>query len=406
MEGLEKKVKKLLEQNTRTSKNFTYTVPSNTSYPYQWFWDSCFHAILWTKYDSRRAQQEIESLLHHQHQNGFIGHVTYWEPAQVLDVDWGIPHTSSLIQPPIIAYAVWRTFNSTQDKEWLHSVYPKIKLFYDYILKNRTCSSTGLIGLINPDESGEDNAPKFDTELQLPPQHTAKENTKRRYALFDKHKNCNFDAKCTSTYFWTEDISFNTYMVWNLQIMADIAFILDKKSDSNTFQAHATELKHAMRGHMFHDGRYRSLCGITEYTIDTSEGWDQFLPMIANLYTHKEALSLVQNKLCNEAWFWRPFGIPTVATNDPAFAPEEPTWGEAWQHPDWRGSVWMVPHWCIYHGLYNYGFVDIAEEIKQKSISLINTSGWRENFHPDTGQGQGAKEFTWGALIIDMENST
>lgn len=403
MKGIDIKVRELLEKNTRHCNNYTYTVPSTSSYPYQWFWDSCFHAILWNKFDSNRAQQEIESLIYHQHKDGFIGHVTYWEPSHILDVDWGMPNTSSLIQPPIIAYAVWKIFNSTDGKEWLLSVYPQIKLYYNFIIKNRILNDRNLVGLVNPDESGEDNAPKFDLELDLPPQHNAKENTKRRYALFDRHKECNFNAACTSKYFWTEDIAFNTYMVWNLQIMSDIAFVLNKKHDSNTFRKQATTLTQAMRTNMLHEGRFRSLSGFDESTVDSSESWDQFLPMIANLYTHEEALALVKNKLCNEESFWRPYGIPTVAINDPTFSPDEPEWGEAWQHPDWRGSVWMVPHWFIYHGLCNYGFTDIAEEIKQKSMSLIKKEGWRENFHPETGKGQGAEGFTWGALIVDMQ---
>ncbi len=393
----------LLAENSRTVDHFQYTVPSNTSYPYQWFWDSCFHAIVWNHFDPLRAQAELDALVYRQHDSGFIGHVIYWQPSQILAIDWGIPHTSSLLQPPLLAYAIWRTYQASQDHDWLQTIYPKASAFYDYILRERDVRQCYLFGLVNPDESGEDNAPKFDKALGLPPQHDAKDNTERRYALFDVHRNCQYDARCTSKQFWVEDVAFNTYLVWNLSVMSDLAHQLNRPKDANRWRNAADATKTAMRRHMFHDGRYVSLSGLAAEPV-TYNGWDQFVPLLAGLYTQDEAYRLVKERLCDPEQFWLPFGIPTVAKNDPAYAPEEPTWGEAWQHPDWRGASWQTVHWFLYHGLMRYGFTAEAASIKEKSVALIKRSGWRENYHPETGDGQGAEGFTWGTLTIDMES--
>lgn len=405
MLDLHQAVHTLLTDNTQTVDHWQYTVPSATSYPYQWFWDSCFHAIMWSHFDALRAQAELDALVFRQHEDGFIGHVIYWQPGEILSIDWGIPHTSSLIQPPILAYAIWRTFAVSQDTNWLATIYPAAAAFYSYILRERDVRDVHLYGLVNPDESGEDNAPKFDTALGLPPQHNAKENTERRYALFDAHRQCNYNAMCTSEHFWVEDVAYNTYLVWNLDVLSDIAYTLGHKKDANRWREAATDTKTAMRKQMFHQGKYVSLSGRAATPVST-DGWDQFLPLLAGLYTQSEAHQLVHTHLLDKNRYWLHYGVPTVAPTDPAYTPDEPEWGEAWQHPDWRGAIWMVPHWCIYHGLRRYGFTTEAEMIRDKSIALIAQQGFRENYHPHTGIGMGAEGFTWGGLTIDMQPTT
>ena len=57
---------------------FAYTQPSPGHYPWQWYWDSCFAAITWRRFDARRARAELSSLLAAQRADGFIGHTIFW----------------------------------------------------------------------------------------------------------------------------------------------------------------------------------------------------------------------------------------------------------------------------------------------------------------------------------------
>lgn len=90
--------------------------------------------------------------------------------------------------------------------------------------------------------------------------------------------------------------------------------------------------------------------------------------------------------------FWSEFPVPTVSLDEPSFDPEG----------FWRGPTWIATNWFIYKGLKNYGFDDIAKQIKNSSGALIEKSGFREYFNPHTGDGFGAENFTWGGLIVDM----
>ena len=49
-----------------------------------------------------------------------------------------------------------------------------------------------------------------------------------------------------------------------------------------------------------------------------------------------------------------------------------------------------------------YGFTKEAADIREKSLNLLEKSGFRECFNPETGAGLGAHNFTWGALVLDM----
>ena len=58
---------------------FAYTRPSPGHYPFQWYWDSCFAATVWRRFDPARARAELESLLAAQREDGFIGHTIFWD---------------------------------------------------------------------------------------------------------------------------------------------------------------------------------------------------------------------------------------------------------------------------------------------------------------------------------------
>lgn len=154
--------RQLLIENRRHTGPFQYTVPSPTSYPYQWFWDSCFHAIILNHFNPEAAKKEIFSLLAKQFDNGMIPHMIYWQKSSKTNfpqIKWGKKGTSTITQPPMLAFAVWQTFQKDKDLKFVHAVYPHLYHFYRYLLTERDPHDKHLIGIMNPDESGEDNSP-------------------------------------------------------------------------------------------------------------------------------------------------------------------------------------------------------------------------------------------------------
>ena len=42
---------------------YDFVCPSTGTYPFQWFWDSCFHTVALAHFDRQRARAEVRSLL-------------------------------------------------------------------------------------------------------------------------------------------------------------------------------------------------------------------------------------------------------------------------------------------------------------------------------------------------------
>ena len=104
-------------------------MPSVRDYPFQWFWDSCFHAIVWSRFDPERAAAELRGLLAVQEPDGLIPHVVFWKGDLVSRLQWHhlesrtagripfhrTPHTTAQIQPPVLAQAVERVVDAGAD---------------------------------------------------------------------------------------------------------------------------------------------------------------------------------------------------------------------------------------------------------------------------------------------------
>lgn len=391
--SLKELVHKLLLSNRRHFGEYQYTVPSPISYPYQWFWDSAFHSIMLSNFNIEDAKKEIYSVVAKQFENGMIPHMIYWHRIDhVVDVKWGRADTSTITQPPIISYAVWQIYQKDKDKMFLKKIYPHLWHFIMYLLTERDPHGHHLVGILNPDESGEDDSPRFDIPLGLPPVQTLEENFKYRLKLIEKNKECGFDAPfCMRDFFWVKDVPFNVIMVKSLYCMSDIACEIGEFEHADYFCEQAKLMIKAMRKYMFEDGIFWSTYGQDYKKIKTLT-WAIFAPLFARIYTHKEARDLVHKHLLNEEEFNLPYMVPTVAKSDPSFNPQG----------FWRGPVWFSTNWMIYKGLLQYGYEKEATRIRESCIELLEKNGLREQFNPLTGAGGGAEQFTWGGLVLDM----
>jgi hypothetical protein len=140
-----------LEGEREPGLRFAYTQPSPGRYPWQWYWDSCFAAIVWRRFDAARSRTELESLLAAQRENGFIGHTIFWNRKvsltrlpfyNVLSRD---AFQTETIQPPLLAWA-WRIAVGDPARE------PRIGAHMDWLAANRDLEGDGLLWIVQPDE--------------------------------------------------------------------------------------------------------------------------------------------------------------------------------------------------------------------------------------------------------------
>src|SRR5690606_36748784 len=107
LSDLRDRVRAVMEAHWREVDGHGYTVPNATVYPWQWLWDSCFHAIIWAELgDGARAVREVQSLFAHQADDGFVPHVTHHGDAS-FDADCGGRRgTSAIPQRPMYGRAI------------------------------------------------------------------------------------------------------------------------------------------------------------------------------------------------------------------------------------------------------------------------------------------------------------
>lgn len=391
----QREIEKLFAHNRREKDGHAYTVPSPDSYPYQWFWDSCFHAIILSRFDIATAKAELRSLACWQFKNGMIPHMIYWERAPKSTfptIRWGKRRTSSLIQPPMLAYAVWQVYKVDPDQRFLADMLPVIHRLHRFLLRQRDPRHNHLIGIINPDESGEDNSPRFDQALHLKSKQKIDANYKERLRLIEQFRQSHFVIKGRMDQaHWVRDVPINAIFAANLDVEADIAEELDDTGAAIAARRYALLVRNAMRHYMRDGYMLWSNLGL-DYTPIEVKTWAIFSPLFAGILHKKEAEELVEKHLLNPKEFATPYGVPTVACDEPSFDPAG----------FWRGPVWIATNWFIYRGLKRYGFDEEAAKIADDSLKLIQLSGFREQYDPLTGEGYGARGFTWPGLILDM----
>jgi hypothetical protein len=142
---------RVLRQNwhegVREGIRFSCTEPSPGRYPWQWYWDSCFAAIVWRRFDRDRARSELESLLAAQRPNGFLGHTIFWRQrvSFLRSFFYNVTSRNALqtetIQPPLLAWA-WRIAVGDPNDE------PRVGAQIDWLAANRDLAGDGLLWIV------------------------------------------------------------------------------------------------------------------------------------------------------------------------------------------------------------------------------------------------------------------
>lgn len=125
-----------------------------------------------------------------------------------------------------------------------------------------------------------------------------------------------------------------------------------------------------------------------------SEGW---IALWANAATNEQAIS-VKNKMMNPDKFYTKVPFQTMSADHEKFDPLKGYW---------RGPNWLDQSYFGVKGLRNYGFNKEANKatvqiLKGANGLLEKGPSIRENYHPLTGQGLHAKNFSWSAAHIMM----
>ena len=157
-----------------------YTLPSRTTYPHQWNWDSALAALGWAELDPARAWTELESLAGARDSEGMIPHIAFrsgllpWLTAAryMPGPRWWGRRTSAdgrrisgITQPPVAATCMRLLFEHHPDERRARGLLGPLHGWHRFLLDARDPRGHGEPVLIHPWESGRDNAVEWDGPL-------------------------------------------------------------------------------------------------------------------------------------------------------------------------------------------------------------------------------------------------
>ena len=113
-----------------------------------------------------------------------------------------------------------------------------------------------------------------------------------------------------------------------------------------------------------------------------------------------EKLEALVKHLVDPNEFWRPYPVPSVAADEPFYFPQDPPAYKV--KLLWRGPTWINTNWFIVKGLRKHGYDNLADQIVEKMVEMIEERGFREYYNPETGEGYRRENFGWSTLILDL----
>jgi hypothetical protein len=396
---------------------YAYTRPSPTRYPWQWYWDSCFAAIVWRRFDPARSRAELETLLGAASEDGFIGHVIFWDRPISLrrSTYYNVARRSSpmtsTIQPPLLAWA-WRIAVGDPAAE------PRIAAHHTWLADNRDLEGDGLLWLVQPDESGLDSSPKFD------PVWGHRSHARWGFPLLvARNRRLGWDARRVREAGGPVLCEVATNVLWGLARLAAgepsitpalvdrlwderRGLFLDEaswgsrsRSSGQTEQGNkggrSLRPRHAGKGptEQGADGRR---AGGTHPFVET---WAALAPLALPDLPEAIGRRLVEEHLLDRERFWLPVPPSSVSASEPSF---EPGRGPGWKRRYWRGPTWVNAAWLLWLGLRRLGYEVEATHMARTLASTIEREGLREYYDPYTGEGLGARDFAWTSLVLEM----
>lgn len=348
------------------------------SYHYKWFngfwsWDSWKHAVGLSYYDIDLAKKQVKLMFEFQDDDGFVADCVYRDTTIEA-------HNYRDTKPPLSAWAVAKIYEKDKDLEFVKYMYPKLKKYHQWWYNKRDHDKDGLCEYGSTDgslvaakwESGMDNAIRFDDSKIL-------KNGEDAYSLDQ------------------ESVDLNAYLYAEKLYLAQLSKAL-KNEDTLQYRNDAETLKTKIQNQFYDeiDGWFydTSLDGKSFIKGEGSEGWTA---LWANAASQQQA-EAIKNRMMNPAKFYTKVPFQTMSADHPKFDPLKGYW---------RGPNWLDQAYFGVKGLRNYGFNAEADKatiqiIKGAEGLLGKGKAIRENYHPLTGKGLHAQNFSWSAAHLIM----
>ncbi|MBR7133462.1 MAG: hypothetical protein IKD04_08010 [Clostridia bacterium] len=326
--------------------------PGKNGFPGVWNWDTAFHAVGVSRWDTELAKENIIGFFEFQKENGMLPDVIFESGKRV----------DTLSKPPVFAWATEVVYKRDRELAFLKQMYPKLVLNTEWWEKERCSEGLFRYDASEPEsedylkrvkwESGWDNSPRWDRGI---------------------------------TKYWAIDLNCFMVMCYNSLSFISKELCLDAEAEKWLEKSHRLAL--LINQKMWSEKGYYSDTDRFTGEISSVLSPASFMPLYVGIASPKQAecMSLIaedKNKFdCK---------MPTVSFDNPGF-----------DNDYWRGPTWLNVAYFAAKGLKNYGF-DVADKIKESILEICHNEKKAifENYNSRTGEGQGCAGFSWSSVFI------
>lgn len=413
---LEKKAREIFARNKIKLGDIEFHQPALGHYESMFAWDSGWAAIALSAFDPDQGIRELESLFSFQMDDGRIPHEIRFPELggsetlfrriyiSLVSSQFDDRGRSMMIDPPSYLLAAAYLYRVSSNQRIL-DLLPAMQKCLDYLCSERNILGDGLVANLHPWESGCDMAPYFDSMVSV---RGGTPFWKIRYELNYKKtldslssKNWNADEISESNGFVYEEPGFNGLTAMAAQSLAYLWSESGDKVRADRCIKDAERIIHAAEIHLWDDNlgffypRYRAE-GQGETTLSLRSCLNASSLLMTGLVSPDKAERVLREYLDSEENFKSAVGISFNSNSEMEL--------KNFQNSLlWRGPCqWINMNWMAAGAAAAYGRDDLAREITEKTADLIQKNGFREFYHPLTGEGGGASDFLWPALILDM----
>ena len=421
----------------RSNDAGSYTVPSRSTYPHQWNWDSALVALGWAEIEPARAWTELETLAGARDDRGMIPHIAFHTrvPDRVNGRLRGVltsvarPYArylpgprwwgkrfsvdgrriSGITQPPVAATCMRLLFEEHPDERRARALLRPLLGWHRFLLEERDPRGVGEPVLIHPWESGRDNAVEWDVPLwRVMPEVTvvhrrdlhsvdaAERPSDEHYRRFLSLVRRGTDAGWSQSrlaragVFRVLDPGFSGVLARACHDLAWLSDELGEPAIAEESRAACDRVVEALRARADSDGLIRPLDMVAQAPIEVTSAGSALAVMAPGL--DESNVGAVREVVTSGA-LASSYGVRSLDRDHPERSPRN----------YWRGPAWINVTWLCAWALEQRDEGEAAERLREQMLAAVEGGGMREYFMPDSGRGLGAHDFAWTAALTLRE---
>lgn len=390
---------------------YPFLAPGSNQYlDMLWDWDSWLSnvALRQILLDNGTSKDSIEAITYEKgcilnslHYGGMDGWIPIWvernAPSREEMLKKRNPWKSNMHKPTLAQHAAFIVRNMNGDAEWLREDFYYLQAFVSKYLNFHKHKATGLVYWETDEAIGVDNDP---STFYRP--HGSSGSIFLNALMYKELYAISYLAECLNM----PEIALEFKKEADLLKENIRKHCWDERDkfyysvDLNLLPVEKPDIKGLNPGDLYlHVGQPRNYdCLIQRFSV-----WSGFMAMWAGIATREQAELMVKLHFHDEESFNAPAGIRTLSPLEKMYnlrASGNPS--------SWQGPVWINVNYLVFRGLLNYGYIDEARELAEKTVLLLGRDFERfgalhEYYLPENGEPVLNKGFqNWNFLVINM----